>query len=156
MTGRLCIALMAFCVWTSEARSQVLTPKTVLALEKTLNEGGTWRCDSPGGELLAGVALGLYLRERNVGVEIRDGDWCASASAIAVLAAPRLFKSVRGHLVFHGASRPLTTPEHVVIEGLLQRWKVPPAVVAHIMSLRPGESWEPDAPEIGPLLAARQ
>jgi hypothetical protein len=148
--------LFACSLWPSLAGAQVLTFRSLPAIERTLRDGGTWSCNSLGGELLSGVALGLYLRDHDIGVEVREGDWCASAAAIAALGAPRLFKSVRGHLVFHGASRPLTTAERIIMESLLQRWNVPPSVAAHIIGLRPNEAWEPDGQFLGPLLASRR
>jgi len=145
--------LLACSLWSSLADAQVLTSSSLPAIERTLRDGGTWSCNSPGGELLAGVALGLYLRDHDIGVE---GGWCASAAAIAALGASRLFKSVRGHLVFHGTNRPLTTAERIVVESVLQQWNVPPSVAARIIGLRSGEAWEPDGRFLGPLLASRR
>jgi hypothetical protein len=161
MLTKACSALTVVCLLCSSmlssvAGAQILTAHSVTTIEAALPDGGAWVCNSPGGDLLAGMALGIYLREHNVGVEIREGGWCASAAAVAALGAPRLFKSTFGHLVFHSPSRPLTVPERIVVESLLQRWNVPSPIVVRIIGLQLDEAWEPDGPVIGPLLASRR
>lgn len=117
-------------------------------LEESITRDGVWRCNSPGGDVLAGVLLGSFVHARRIPVEIRAGDWCASAAAIAALGSPSLFKSTQGNLVFHGPSRPFTPVEVTFIDTSLNAWGVPASTRDKLLALNVGEVWTPGADDI--------
>lgn len=138
-----------------ESQQDHLRADTLASLEETIVRDGIWRCNSAGGEVLAGVLLGSFLHARKIAVEIRAGDWCASAAAIATLGAPSLFKAAHGNLVFHGPSRSYTALERAFIATSLKTWSVPVEAREKLLGLSLGEVWVPDARDLRPLLTAR-
>ena len=120
------------------------TSDAIEQLARTAKAGGYWRCDSRGGLLAMGILLGKWLEELKVSVEIRAGDACMSAAAVAVLGSPKLVKSGQGLLAFHGATPTLTPFLRGLLDGSLQRWQVPDDMRHRLLEMQPGEWWVPD------------
>ena len=132
-----------------------LTTATLNHVTAGIAHAGAWRCSLDGGELAAGLVLGWWLRQRTAAVEIRPGDRCGSAAALAAMGAPRLFKAAQGRLVFHGPDRPLASSDRAGLLRTLTVWNVPPAIATRIAGLQIGETWEIDGSDLAALLASR-
>jgi hypothetical protein len=120
------------------------TSDAIEQLARAAKANGHWRCDSRGGLLAMGILLGRWLEELKVPVEIRAGDVCLSAAAVAVLGSPKLVKSGQGLLAFHGATPLLTPFLRGLLDGSLQRWQVPHDMRHRLLDMQPGEWWVPD------------
>lgn len=158
MTWRLCLVSFLAVVLSPALPSQAggrLTAATLGHVTAEIAQAGAWRCSLDGGELAAGLVLGWWLRQRTAAVEIRPGDRCGSAAALAAMGAPRLFKATQGRLVFHGPDRRLAPSDRAGLLETLKVWNVPPAIAARIADLGVAETWEIDGRDLASLLASR-
>ena len=152
-----CAAIACLSLPSTSFAGEIVTAARMEQLKSEIPPGGVWRCDRfDGGELWVALAFGYWLRQNNVSVEIRAGDHCASAAAVAALGGTRLFKATRGRLIFHGADRPLTALEKDLLARTFRYWAVPAESAKRIVDLEPGEVWEPGGHSISAIASARK
>ncbi|MES2096888.1 MAG: hypothetical protein V4459_09010 [Pseudomonadota bacterium] len=110
-------------------------------LSATAPRGATVIFDSPGGTLLAGLAIGETIHAKGFNTLVSDGGLCASACAIAWLGGTKRLLAPSARLGFHAASSSdgVSAGGNALVGAYMARLGLSPKAVFALTSADPGD-----------------